>query len=266
MFKVAPCRRSAAAFVLAIAAAILLPSMAARAQEAAPPVMMAAASLKTALDVITADWRQDTGRKITISYASSSALAHQIEQGAPADIFFSADLDWMDWLQQRNLIKGDTRESLLGNTLVLIAPADTAAALKIADGVDLGAALGDGRLSITEVKSTPAGKYTKAALETLGMWAGVKSKLAQSDTVRGALAFVARGEAKFGIVYATDAKAEAKVKVIDTFPAATHAPIVYPVALTAASTNSDAANFLAYLKSPAATRRFVEQGFTALAN
>jgi molybdate transport system substrate-binding protein len=228
--------------------------------------VFAAASLKTALDAIAVDWRRDAGKTVTIAYASSSALARQVEQGAPADTFFSADLDWMDWLQQRGLIKVDTRVSLLGNTLVLIAPANAGTTLKIAFGVDLGAALGDGRLSITEIKSTPAGKYAKSALEKLGLWAGVEGKLAQSDTVRGALEFVARGEAGLGIVYATDAKAEPKVTIVDTFPSSTHPPIVYPVALTATSNNADAVNFLAYLKSSAASRRFVEQGFSILAN
>lgn len=254
--------RSAVALTIVVAISAL--PIESRAQQSSPPIVFAAMSLKTALDAIVADWRKDTGKTIAVSYASSSALARQVEQGAPADLFFAADLDWMDWLQKRNLIKTNTRETLLGNTLVLIASADAAVSFKIAPGADLGVALGDSRLSVTEVKSTPAGKYTKAALEKLGMWAGVEKKLAQSDTVRAALAFVARGEARFGIVYATDAKAEPKVKVVDVFPASSHEPIVYPVALTASSTNPDAVAFLAYLKARDAGKRFVEQGFGIL--
>jgi molybdate transport system substrate-binding protein len=266
MLEFTRCDLLRSAVALAIAATAPLLPTEARAQPATPPVIFAAASLKTALDAIAADWRKGTGKVVTISYASSSALARQVEQGAPADLFFSADLDWMDWLLQRNLIRADTREIVLGNTLVLIAPAEAKVSLKIAPGADLGAALGDSRLAVTEVKSTPAGKYTKAALQALGMWSGVEGKLAESDTVRAALAFVARGEARFGIVYATDAHAEPKVKVVDTFPTSAHAPIAYPVALTASSTNADAASFLAYLKSPTAAQRFIEQGFTMLAN
>jgi molybdate transport system substrate-binding protein len=254
--------RPAAALVI-VALTLFLPTPV-RAQPAAPPVVFAAASLKTALDAIAADWRADTGKTVTISYASSSALARQVEQGAPANIFFSADLDWMDWLQQRKLIKVDTREALLGNTLALIARADDIVSLKITPRVDLAAALGDSRLSVGEVRAVPAGKYAKEALESLGMWASVQNRLAQSDTVRAALAFVARGEARLGIVYATDARAEPKVKVVDVFPTSSHPPIVYPVALTASSTNPDAAAFLAYLQSPSASRRFVEQGFSIL--
>ena len=227
-----------------------------------PPVVFAAASLKTALDAIAADWKQETGKAVTISYASSATLARQVEQGAPADIFISADLEWMDWLQQRNLIKTNTRQTLLGNTLVLIAPADAKVGFKIAPGADLAGALGDGRLAIGETKSVPAGKYAKDALEKLGMWAGVQNRLAQSDNVRAALAFVARGESPLGIVYATDATAEPKVKVVDTFPISSHPPILYPIALTAASTNADAASFLAFLRSPAAASRFKAQGFS----
>jgi molybdate transport system substrate-binding protein len=251
--------------VLVIAAATSWPLTELHAETAKPPIVFAAASLQTALDAIAEDWRKETGKAVTISYGASPALARQVEQGAPADLFISADLDWMDWLQQRNLIKANTRENLLGNTLVLIAPKDAAVSLKIAPGADLATALGDSRLSICEVTAIPAGKYGKAALEKLGMWAGVEHKLAQADTVRVALAFVARGEARLGIVYASDARAEPKVKVVDTFPASTHAPIIYPIALTATSTNADAVAFLAYLKSPSAGRRFVEQGFSTLA-
>ena len=247
--------------VAAAIAALPAPVQAQSSAGGAPPVIFAAASLKTALDAIAADWKKDTGKTVTISYAASSTLARQVEQGAPADIFISADLEWMDWLQQRKLIKPESRQTLLGNTLVLIAPLDATASVKIAQGFDLGRLLGNDRLAVGEVESVPVGKYAKEALEKLGMWAGVESKLAQSESVRAALALVARGEAPFGIVYATDAKAEPKVKVIDTFPPSSHMPILYPLALMASSTNADASAFVAFLRSPAAEREFVNQGF-----
>jgi molybdate transport system substrate-binding protein len=256
--------RSVVVFVI-VALTPLLPT-AVHVQPAAPPVVFAAASLKTVLDAIASDWRKDTGRTVTISYASSSALARQVEQGAPADIFFSADPDWIDRLQQRSLIKTSTRETLLGNTLVLIARSEDDLSLKLAPGVDFAAVLGDRRLSIGEVKAVPAGKYAKEALERLGLWTSIENKLAQVETVRAALAFVARGEARLGIVYATDAKAEPKVKIVDSFPTLSHAPIVYPLALTASSINTEAVAFLTYLKSPAASQRFVEQGFSIVAH
>jgi molybdate transport system substrate-binding protein len=246
--------RCAIAFAIGVAAPAQV-----RAQ--GKPVIFAAASLNTALDAIASAWQKESGKSVAISYASSAALARQIEQGAPADIFISADLDWMDWVQQRNLIKPQTRETLLGNALVLVEAANANVAFKIAPGADLAAVLGDSRLAVGEVNSVPAGKYAKEALEKLGMWAGVENKLAQTDNVRAALSFVARGEARFGIVYATDAKAEPKVKVVAIFPSTSHPPILYPAALTATSRNADAAAFLAYLRSPTAVRLFVEQGF-----
>ena len=229
------------------------------------PVVFAAASLKTALDAIAADWKKQTGRDTTISYGASSALARQIEQGAPANIFISADLDWMDYAGEHHLINASSRETLLGNTLVLVAASDAKLDFKIARGADLAAALGDSRLAVAEVSSVPAGKYAKAALENLGMWTGVANRLAPAFDVRAALNFVARGEARFGIVYATDAKAEPKVKIVDTFPAASHPPILYPAAITAASRNVDAAAFLGFLRSDAAVREFTAQGFVMIA-
>jgi molybdate transport system substrate-binding protein len=229
------------------------------------PVVFAAASLKTALDAIAADWKKQTGHDTTISFGASSALARQIEQGAPADVFISADLDWMDWAGERHLINASSRETLLGNTLVLVAASDAKSEFKIARGADLGAALGDSRLAIAEVNAVPAGKYAKAALENLGMWTPLANRLAPALDVRGALNFVARGEARFGIVYATDAKAEPKVKVVDTFPASSHPPILYPAALTAASRNPDAAALLGFLRSADAVREFTAQGFVMIA-
>jgi molybdate transport system substrate-binding protein len=231
---------------------------------AADPVVFAAASLKNALDDVAKAYEAKTGQKVTISYAGSSALAKQIEQGAPADIFISADLDWMNYLAGKNLIKNETRRNLLGNRLVLVAPADRSLSLVIAPGFELAKALGDGRLAVADPASVPAGKYAKASLEKLGVWDSVKDKLAQAENVRAALAFIAQGEAPLGIVYQTDAAAEPKVKVVDTFPADSHAPIIYPVAQTASSTNPDASAFLEFLGSDDARKVFEGQGFEVL--
>jgi molybdate transport system substrate-binding protein len=250
--------------LVCVVVASLIAVTAGDAARATEPLVFAAASLKNAIDQINAEWQSETGMRANVAYAASSALARQIEQGAPADIFVSADLDWMDYLEQRNLIRADTRTNLLGNALVLIAPAGSIASFDISKGADLGAFIADGRLAVGEVLSVPAGKYAKQALEALGMWAGVEGKLAQTDSVRAALALVARGEATAGIVYATDAKAEPKVKVLGTFPPDTHAPIIYPIAIVASSTNVDAPAFLRYLNSPAAVRIFAIQGFTVL--
>jgi molybdate transport system substrate-binding protein len=231
---------------------------------AAAPVVFAAASMKTALDAVAAAWKADTGKTVSIAYASSAVLAKQIEQGAPADIFISADLKWMDYLDNAKLIRAGTRRDLFGNKLVLIEPSDADATLEIAKGFDLAGAAGDGKIAVCMIDSCPAGIYAKEALESLGVFAGVEPKLAQADNVRNALNLVSRGEAKFGIVYATDARADPKVKVVGTFPASSHSAIVYPVALIAASANPDAAFFLAYLTSQAASKIFLEQGFEVL--
>ncbi|MGB3719073.1 MAG: molybdate ABC transporter substrate-binding protein, partial [Hyphomicrobiaceae bacterium] len=171
-------------------------------------IVFAAASLKNALDDINAQWRKETGKKAVISYAGSSALAKQIEQGAPAQMFISADIDWMDYLAQKNLIRPETRLNLLGNRIVLIAPKDQSETIEIKPGFDLAGFLGDGRLAVANVMSVPAGKYGKAALEKLGVWASVSSKIAQAENVRAALLLVSRGEAAAGIVYQTDAAAD----------------------------------------------------------
>ena len=229
--------------------------------QTAPPLFMAAASLKNAFDQVAQDWKTETGKTVTFSFAASSALAKQIEQGAPADLFASADLDWIDYLDQRGLIRPGTRSNLLANSLVLIAPADTPRSFTLAKGADLGAFVGDGRLAVADVNAVPAGKYAKQALKALDLWTGVETKLAQSDNVRATLALVARGEAVAGIVYATDAASEPHVKVLGTFPADSHAPIVYPVAIIATSTNPDAPAFFAHLRSPAARRAYAAHGF-----
>lgn len=228
------------------------------------PIVFAAASMKTALDPAGAAWNADTGKTVLIAYASSATLAKQVEQGAPADIFISADLKWMDYLEKAKLIRAGTRRNLFGNKLVLIEPSDVHVKLEIANGFDLAGAAGDGKIAVCAIDSCPAGIYAKEALESLGVFAGVEPKLAQADNVRNALILVSRGEAKFGIVYATDARADPKVKLVGTFPASSHSPIIYPVALIAASANPDAEFFLAYLTSQAAARFFVEQGFEIL--
>ncbi|MBZ9936394.1 molybdate ABC transporter substrate-binding protein [Mesorhizobium sp. BR1-1-16] len=227
--------------------------------------VFAAASLKEALDAAAKAYTATTGQAVVASYAGSSALARQIEAGAPADIFFSADLDWMNELAEKGLIDPATRKTLLGNTLVLVAPADSAATISIGPDFPLAAALGaDGKLAMAAVASVPAGKYGKAALTKLGVWNAVAPHVAEADNVRGALAFVARGEAPFGIVYGTDAKAESGVKVVGTFPEDSHPPIVYPIALIKASTNPDAKAFLEWLVSPEAQPAFEKAGFTII--
>jgi len=228
------------------------------------PVIFAAASMKTALDAIAAAWKAQGGKAPAISYGSSGVLAKQVEQAAPADIFISADLKWMDYLDKAKFIKAGTRSNLLGNALVLIEPADATSTLKIAPKFDLAGATGDSKIAVCTIASCPGGIYAKQAFEKLGVWEAVEPKLAQADNIRNALTLVARGEAKFGVVYATDAKAEPKVKVLDTFPETSHEPILYPVALLNSSTNKDAVAFLAYMRSQAATKILTDQGFTIL--
>lgn len=226
--------------------------------------VFAAASLKNALDAVNAACEADVGEKATISYAASSALAKQIENGAPADIFISADLDWMAYLSEKNLTKTDTEVKLLGNSIVLVALADSAASVEIKDGFDLAGLIGDGRLAMANVDAVPAGKYGKAALEKLGVWGSVEGKVAQAENVRAALALVSTGEAPLGIVYKTDAAADRKVKIIGTFPEGSHKPIVYPAAITSEAKDDDAGAFLKCMQSAKAKALFEEQGFTVL--
>jgi molybdate transport system substrate-binding protein len=231
---------------------------------AADVTVFAAASLKNALDDAAKLYQAKTGDTVTISYAASSALAKQIEAGAPADIFFSADLDWMDYLAQKNLINTASRQTLLGNTLVLVAPKDSPVALTIGKDFPLLEALGpDGKLAMASVDSVPAGKYGKAALTSLGVWDAVSARVAQADNVRAALAFVAKGEAPLGIVYGTDAKAEPAVKVVGVFPEQSHPKIQYPVALLTAA-RPEARKLLDFLESFEAKPAFEAQGFTIL--
>ncbi len=228
-------------------------------------VIFAAASMKNALDEATANWIKETGKPAPkISYAASNTLAKQIENGAPADLFVSADLDWMDYAASKNLIRPESRVSLLSNRIVLIAGKDSTAKLDLKPGAGIADALGSSRLAMGNVDSVPAGKYGKAALEKLGSWEKLKDKVAQAESVRAALLLVSRGEAPLGIVYATDAAADPQVKVIATFPENTHPPIVYPVAVTKDSANPDAQAFLTYLRSAGAKPVFEKQGFTVL--
>jgi molybdate transport system substrate-binding protein len=237
---------------------------AAVAAQEAKLVVFAAASLKDALDAVDAAYRREKGQEIATSYAASSTLAKQIEAAAPADILISADLDWMDYLAKKNLIKAETRANLLGNQLVLIAPSNSTTKLGIAPSFPLAQALGNGRLAIADPNGVPAGKYGKASLEALGVWSSVAGKLAPTENVRAALLLVSRGEAPLGIVYRTDAVADKGVKILATFPDDTHPPIIYPIAAVASSTNSGDANYIAYLRSPAAGAVFEQHGFTVL--
>ncbi|MDR9776463.1 molybdate ABC transporter substrate-binding protein [Rhizobium hidalgonense] len=226
--------------------------------------VFAAASLKDALDAANAAWTRENGKEAVASYAASGALAKQIENAAPADIFISADRDWMDYVAKKNLIKAGSRSNLLGNRIVLVAEKDKAKPVEIKQDFDLAALLGDGRLAMGEPKSVPAGKYGMAALEKLGVWKSVETKVAGAESVRAALAFVSRGEAPYGIVYQTDAAADKGVAIVGTFPADSHPPIIYPIAILAESKNPDAAAYLDFLKSDKAAAYFTAQGFTIL--
>jgi molybdate transport system substrate-binding protein len=226
-------------------------------------VIFAAASLKNALDEIALAWKPGA-QGLSLAYGASSTLARQIENGAPAQVFISADRDWMDYLAKRKLVKPETRKDLLGNALVLIAPAASRAAIEVKPGFPLAALLGNGRLAIADPQSVPAGRYAKAALESLGVWPSVQSKIAPAENVRAALALVARGEAPLGIVYRSDTFDEPKVRIVATFSASTHTPIVYPAALTASARDPGAAAFLAFLSSPVARSVFAKHGFTPL--
>lgn len=226
--------------------------------------VFAAASMKNALDETNAAYTAKTGAKIVASYAASSALAKQLEQGAPADIFISADTDWMDYASGKKSISDASRVNLLGNKIVLIAPKDSKlGTVTIGPGFDLAKLAGDGRIATGDVKSVPVGKYAKAALEKLGSWQAAESKFAMAESVRAALTLVSRGEAPLGIVYETDAKIDPGVKIIGTFPADSHPAIIYPVAATAGA-KPDATPYLAFLRSAAAKAIFEKYGFTFL--
>lgn len=246
--------------LLATAFSLALPAMA----QAEEVVVFAAASMKNALDEVAAKFEEETGHRVVISYAGSNALAKQIIEGAPADIFISAAVNWMDEVERAGLVVEGAREDLLGNTLVLVAHGKDAAPVEIGEGFDLNALLGDEKLAMALVDSVPAGQYGKAALEHLGQWGAVEASVAQGDNVRATLALVAQGEAPYGIVYATDAVAEDNVTVVGTFPADSHKPIIYPAALlTGAADPADRAFFEA-LSGDEADRIFATEGFAVL--
>lgn len=227
----------------------------------ADTMVFAAASLKDALDELAADFRKRTKGKVTISYAASSALAQQIAKGAPADLFISADLDWMDFIEKKDLVRKGSRVNLVSNRLVLVAPKDSKASFTIGPRFPLASLVGDRRLAMADPDYVPAGKYGRAALEKLGVWQEVSGRIARAENVRAALAFVARGEAPYGIVYRTDALAERNVRVIGEFAEVLHPPIVYPAAIVASSRSPEASALLAFLRSPAARAAWERHGF-----
>ncbi|MEX0809239.1 MAG: molybdate ABC transporter substrate-binding protein [Dongiaceae bacterium] len=255
-------RSSIASAALAIALLCGIPLGAAQSDEL---TVLAAASLTNALEEIGAHYAAETGKTVRFSFASSSALAKQVEAGAPAHIFASADQKWMDYLAERNLIEADTRVSPIGNSLVLIVPADSAAGDVTVDAsTDLGALLGvEGRLSVGDPDHVPAGIYAREALESLGLWATAESRLARAEDVRAALVLVERGEAPLGIVYATDAAISDKVRIIGTFPADSHTPITYPFAIIAGQNSEDADAFFRYVTGPEGLETFRKYGFSA---
>jgi molybdate transport system substrate-binding protein len=228
-----------------------------------PLIVFAAASLTDALQELGTDFGKSAGIAVKFSFAASSALARQIESGAPADVFLSADLEWMDYLQMHKLIQAGSRHDLLGNRLVLIAPAASKIALKIEPHFALADALGKGRLATGDPDSVPVGRYARAALTTLGVWSSVADRIVRAENVRAALAFVERGEVPLGIVYETDALVDRGVRIVDVFPADTHAPITYPIALPIGA-SADASRFADYLRTPAADAVFVKYGFVPL--
>lgn len=251
-------RRCFLACLLAVGSAVFAPLTA-----AAQLTVFAAASLKEALDANSRGFERATGHRVALSYAASNALARQIENGAPAHLFVSADRDWMDYLDRRGLLVPGSRRDLLGNRLVLVAPAGSVAALAIRPGLDLASALGGGRLAMANPDSVPAGKYGRAALETLGAWAAVEKRLARTENVRAALALVSRGEAPLGIVYRTDALADPRVRIVDTFPESSHPSIVYPAAQVRGA-DAAAGALLDYLAGPLARPIWEKHGFRLL--
>jgi len=226
-----------------------------------PLLVFAAASLQGALERAAQAWSRGSGTAVSFSFGSSAALARQIEQGAPADLFASADLEWMDWVEGRGLIRPGSRRAMLANRLALIAGAGDPLSLPIGPGFGLGAALGTSRLAMGHPRSVPAGRYAQVALTRLGVWDELAPRIAGTDNVRAALALVARGEVRLGIVYETDARAEPRVRIVDRFPSDSHPPIIYPFAVTAASKHADAAALMAYISSAAARELFAADGF-----
>ncbi len=244
-------------------AALFLALVLAPAAWAANVTVFAAASLKEALDAAAKGFESATSHKASISYAGSNALARQIEKGAPADIFISADTDWIDYVEHRGLVAPGSRRNLVANELVLVAPARSALQLRLVPGANLARALGDKRLALANPEAVPAGKYARAAFAALGAWEGIAGKVAAADNVRGALALVARGEAPLGVVYRTDAMAERNVRIVDAFPAGSHPPIVYPIVQLRRASTPAAAAMATWLGSPEALAIFARFGFRA---
>lgn len=225
--------------------------------------VFAAASMKTALDQVAAEFQEATGHTVTLNYAGSNLLARQIIEGAPADIFISANVGWMDEVEKEGLVAEGERHDILGNSLVLIAH-DAAEPVELNADTDLPALLGDGKLAMALVDAVPAGQYGKAALEHLGLWEGVEPSVAQADNVRAALALVATGEAPYGIVYATDAHAEPAVEIVGEFPEDSYPPIIYPAALLSGAADQADRDFFAAMREDAADAVFADQGFRVL--
>lgn len=244
-----------------LAFALVVGMPAAWAQSRADITIYAAASLRDALDELAREYGRQGRGKAAISYAGSPMLARQIEKGAPADVFISADTDWMDYLAQRGLIRIETRVNLLTNRLVLIAPGGSHATLRIGPGFPLAELLGDRRLAMADPDSVPAGKYGRAALEALGVWSEVAPRVARAENVRAALALVARAETPFGIVYRSDALAEPRVRSVGEFPASSHPPIIYPAAVVPTGRSKIAYEYLRYLRSHAASAVWKRHGF-----
>lgn len=253
-------RRRSLAALLALIAATSAPA----ADQKNPELLaFAAASLTNVLGELSQAFEKQAGVRVKLSFAASSVLARQIEAGGKADVFISADQEWMDYLQARNLIDKATRRNLVGNRLVLIAPADSKLELKIEPGFRLAGALGGGRLSTGDPDTVPVGRYARSALISLGVWDEIQDRLVRADNVRSAMTFVARGEAPLGIVYTTDALVDSKVRIVDTFPDSTHAPITYPAAANRGA-RGEAIAFLDYLSSGAAHDTWKRFGFLEL--
>jgi len=250
-------------FVASAIAIVALWSLTAHAQDR-DLLVFGASSLKDALDTANAQYQHDTGHKVAVSYGASSVLAREIENGAPADVFISADIDWMDYVMARKLVKPETRFNLLGNKLVLITPVDSKINLTIGANFPLAQSLGNDRLALADPNLVPAGIYAKAALESLGVWSSVSEKIVSAPDVRAAILLVARGEAPLGIVYETDAVTNQNVRIVGVFPASTHPPIIYPIAVATASTNREAIAYVNHLKSSSAKPAFELQSFIML--
>ncbi|MDE2219112.1 MAG: molybdate ABC transporter substrate-binding protein [Gammaproteobacteria bacterium] len=253
-------RRGLAGLALALLLQMPAAGLAARQDSV---TVFAAASLTNVLQELGAEYTRNTGHAIGFSFAAASVLARQIESGAHADIFFSADQEWMDYLGQRGLLQPSSRRNLLGNRLALVAPADSTVQLKVEPNFKLAVALAGGRLAMGDPDAVPVGRYARSALRRLGVWDELAHRLVLADNVRTALAFVARGEAPLGIVYATDAKIEPGVRIVDLFPSGSHSPIDYPIALTSGA-RPQAAAFIEFLRGPFGTAAFEKYGFIVL--